>query len=168
MASFKPARISDFGNTFAQVGHRFRAGKNGTNGVEGDGRPGLQSQYRRFQSRGTFKNIGDHFQKTAGTAGAFIIHDEIGDFAFAIDADGLAVLSAHIQNGAHRREKVVDTAGMAADFRDIFIGKGHQHAAVPGGHDIVNVFDLQSGAFQGFGHGDFGGDHAFRPGIPDI
>ena len=53
--------------------------------------------------QGQTQHIGNHFQEPAGAAGAFIVHDEIGDFAFAIDADGLAVLAAHIQDGAARK-----------------------------------------------------------------
>ena len=88
--------------------------------------------------------------------------------ALAIDADSFAVLSAHVQNGADRREIIVDAAGVAANFGDIFVGKGDQYPTVAGGDDIVQVFDFQPGTFERFGDRHFGSDDAFRAGIANV
>jgi hypothetical protein len=89
--------------------------------------------------------VGDDFHAAAGTGGALVVHQEVGDLALFVAVDGLAVLAAHVEDGAHAvAAHVVGAAGMAGDLGDRLVGEGHVDPAVAGADHEVDVFQLHA------------------------
>ena len=52
---------------------------------------------------GDLQQIGENLHAPAGPGGALVVHQKVRHLALFVDPDGLAVLAAHVQHGAHRR-----------------------------------------------------------------
>ena len=55
------------------------------------------------------------------SAGALVVHDEVGDAAVGGDGDDLAVLPADVDDGAHLGVEEVGPLGVAGDLGDGFV-----------------------------------------------
>jgi hypothetical protein len=74
----------------------------------------------------------DHFQKTAGTGGAFIVHLKIPDPA-PLYGDKFAVLAAYVDNGPRVGAEKFRPPGVGAYFGDHPMGPGNFFPAVSRG-----------------------------------
>ena len=89
---------------------------------------------------GALQNTAHHFDETTCACGTFVVHQEVGNIAFLIQKDGLAVLTADIDNTTDIAAQEMGALGVAGDLGDLLIGLGQQLAAITCGDDIADIF----------------------------
>jgi len=78
------------------------------------------------------QGAGDHLEKAAGTGGAFVVHQKVGEVALAIELDHLAVLAADVDDGVYRWAEQAGTQPVAGDLGNPAIGERRQIPAIAG------------------------------------
>ena len=90
-----------------------------------------------------FQRAGDHLKKTACTGSTFVIHHKVMNLTVFVQADGLAVLAADVEDCADPGIEIVCSFSVTADFSNIFIRKGNADTSVSGRHNSGQVFSFQ-------------------------
>ncbi len=109
---------------------RLRFCKHGAHAADVMGLCPFQQLVELFDPRP--QGAGDHLEKAAGTGGALVVHQKVGEVAVAIELDHLAVLAADVDDGVHRRTEQARPQPMTGDLGDPPIGERRQIAAITG------------------------------------
>ena len=92
----------------------------------------------------------DHIQKTPRPGGTFVVHQKIREMPLFIKPDHLAVLAADINDRAGLRMQPARPDTVTGDFRDLFVRKVRQLAAIAGEGQIRFGVTFTAEGFPGF------------------
>ena len=122
-----------------QQGGRLRLGEDGAH-VADRGRLLVDLERARTDVLdGHREHVGDDLHAPAGAGCALVVHDEVEHFAALVAADHLAVLPAHVEDGAHARPRhEVGPAGMAGDLGDGAVRERYVDPPVAGAHRVAH------------------------------
>ena len=84
--------------------------------------------------------MGHGFIEPSCPGGAFVIHGKVQHRAVPVNGNSLYILTADVNNGSYLGIDHMYAHGVATDFGDIFVRKGHFISAVTRSHQISQIF----------------------------
>src|SRR5579883_829822 len=118
-------------------------------------------------SPGDLQGLGGRPEKPAGPGRALVVHAEVQDLARLVDADGLGVLAADVEDAAGPGEEVHGPAGVAGDLRHLRVAELDPEAAVARPDHVGHLPLPDPGVLQGLPEGRRRRLREPRPGIPE-
>ncbi len=101
--------------------------------------------------KGNAEGFRNNFEETTRAGGAFVIHDEIDNFAVFYPY-AFAVLPPDVDHGAGGGKEAGQSLCMTGNFGNLPVGKWHIDSAVSGCDDVCHIAECDARPIQGLLH----------------